>query len=434
MRLSTNMLYELGIRGVQGQQSQQIELQQKITLGRRILKPSDDPIASSSILGVRQAIAVNAQFSANAQNAKATLSLEESALGDVTRVLQDMKTLIVQAGNPLLGPQDRALIAVEVKVLYEELMGIANRKDGTDQFLFSGYQGSTQPFAETAPGVVAFSGDDGQRLAQIGPQRRIAVSDSGSEVFLRNREGNGVFVTKPPLTNSGSGVAGEGTIRNPAAWGGGVANNRDYTVNFHVSAAVPPVTTYDIVDNVTGLSKLTGIAPAPGPYARIYSSGSTIDMQRLPTDPIVAPWDAGVQVSIAGTPATGDTFAVESAQTKDVFATVYDLYSILSTATSTTPATRALYDGRLNATSSSLDRAMERVSAARASTGVRLHELDTAVGTAESLDLTYSEDLTRLQDLDYAAAFSELTQRQFNLEAAQKSYIAITRLKLFDFL
>jgi flagellar hook-associated protein 3 FlgL len=428
------MLYELGIRGVQGQQSQQIELQQKISAGRRILKPSDDPIASASILGVKQAAAVNAQFSANAQNAQATLSLEESALGDITRVLQDMKTLIVQAGNPLLGSQDRALIAVEVKVLYDELIGLANRKDGTDQFLFSGYQGSTRPFAETAPGVVDFSGDDGQRLAQIGPQRRIAVSDSGSEVFQRNREGNGTFVTKPALTNSGNGVAGEGTIRNPATWGGGVANNRDYTVNFHVTAAAPPVTTYDIVDNVTGLSKLTGIAPAPGPYARIYNSGSTIDMQRLPTDPIVAPWDAGVQVSITGAPAAADTFTVQSAQTKDVFSTVYDLYETLSTATSTTPATRALYDSSLNVTSSSLDRAMERISATRASTGVRLHELETAVGTSESLGLSYTADLSRLQDLDYASAFSELVQRQFNLEAAQKSYLAITQLKLFDFL
>ncbi|MES2563842.1 MAG: flagellar hook-associated protein FlgL [Pseudomonadota bacterium] len=434
MRLSTNMLYELGIRGVQGQQVQQMDLQQKISAGRRVLKPSDDPIASSAILGVTQAAAVNNQYALNAQNAQATLSLEESALGDATRVLQDMKKLIIQAGNPVLSSQDRGLIAIEVKVLYEELMGIANRKDGTDQFIFSGYQGSTQPFAETAPGVVAYSGDDGQRLAQIGSQRRVAMSDSGSEVFKRIREGNGVFVTQPTLTNTGSATVGEGTILNPAAWSGGVANNRDYTVNFDVSAAVPPVTTYDIVDNVTGLSKLTGLAPAPGPHTRTYTNGGVIDMRRLPGDPIVAAWDSGVQVNISGAPATGDAFVVKSAQTKDVFSTAYDLYTTLNTATPSTPATRALYDSNLNAISSSLDRAMERISTTRASTGVRLHELDTAVSTATDLGLSYTADLSRLQDLDYAAALSELTQRQFNLEAAQKSYVAITQLKLFDFL
>ena len=434
MRLSTNMLYELGIRGVQGQQTQQMELQQRISAGRRVLKPSDDPIASSAIMGVSQAAAVNNQFSLNAQNAQATLSLEESALGDASRVLQDMKTLIIQAGNPVLSNQDRGLIAIEVKVLYDELMGIANRKDATDQFLFSGYQGSTQPFAETAPGVVAYAGDEGQRLAQIGPQRRVAMSDSGSEIFKRIREGNGTFVTQPAGTNAGSAVAGEGVILNPATWSGGVANNRDYTVRFDVSAASPPVTTYDIVDNVTGLSKLTGLAPAPGPYPRVYNSGSTIDMKRLPGDPIAAPWDAGVQVSITGVPAAGDTFAVKSAQTKDVFATAYDLYTMLNISTPTTPATRAIYDSKLNAVSSSLDRAMERISTTRASTGVRLHEMDTAVSTATDLGLSYTADLSRLQDLDYAAALSELTQRQFNLEAAQKSYVAITQLKLFDFL
>jgi flagellar hook-associated protein 3 FlgL len=260
------------------------------------------------------------------------------------------------------------------------------------------------------------------------------MSDSGSEVFMRIREGNGVFVTRPTVTNAGSAVVGEGTTLNPAAWSGGVANNRDYTVSFHVSAASPPVTTYDIVDNITGLSKLTGLAPAPGPHTRTYTNGSAIDMRRLPGDPIVAAWDAGVQVNISGAPATGDSFTARSAQNKDVFSTAYDLYTTLNISTTATPASRALYDSNLNAVSSGLDRAMERLSITRASTGVRLNELDSAVSTATDLGLSYAADLSRLRDLDYAAALSELTQRQFNLEAAQKSFIATTQLKLFDFL
>lgn len=433
MRLSTSMLYELGMRGVQRPQAEQLELQQKISANRRILKPSDDPIASATIISLNQAVSVNTQYAANAQNAQATLSLEADALGDVTRVLQDMKALVVKAGNPVLQDRDRASIGTEVRVLYDELIGIANRTDGTDQYLFSGYQGSTQPFAETGPGVVAFSGDDGQRLAQIGPQRRVAVGDSGAEVFQRAREGNGTFVTTPASTNAGTGVAGEGTIRSLAAWESS-ATSQAYTVNFHVDSATPPVTTYDIVDTATGTSMLTGVAAAAGPHVRTFNSGNTIDLQRQTGDPSAAAFDAGIQLSVTGSPATGDTFAVRRAQTKDIFSTAHDLITSLSTALPSGPAARALYDNALTATSSSLDRAMDHVLTTRASAGVRLRELDTARDTASDLGLRYAEDLARLQDLDYAAALSELAQKQFSLEAAQKSYVAVTQLKLFDFI
>lgn len=433
MRLSTSMLYELGMRGVQRPQAEQLELQQKISANRRILKPSDDPIASATIISLNQAVSVNTQYAANAQNAQATLALEADALGDVTRVLQDMKALVVKAGNPVLQNQDRASIGTEVRVLYAELIGIANRTDGTDQYLFSGYQGSTRPFAETAPGVVAFSGDEGQRLAQIGPQRRVAVGDSGAEVFQRAREGNGTFVTSPAATNTGTGVSGEGTIRNVQAWDN-PGNSRAYTVRFYVDSALPPVTTYDVVDTATGTSMLTGTAATAGPYARTFNSGNTIDMQRQATDPVATAFDAGIQLSITGAPATGDTFVVRRAANKDVFSTAHDLITSLSTALPTGPAARALYDSALSATSSSLGRAMDHVLTTRASAGVRLRELDTARDTASDLGLRYAEDLSRLQDLDYASALSELAQKQFSLEAAQKSYVAVTQLKLFDFI
>ena len=102
MRLSTGMFYELGIRGLQQQLADQLELQQKITAGRRVLKPSDDPLAAAAVMGVDQAKGLNTQYSTNAPQANAALRLEEQALADATRVLQDVKSLALTAGNPVL--------------------------------------------------------------------------------------------------------------------------------------------------------------------------------------------------------------------------------------------------------------------------------------------------------------------------------------------
>jgi len=48
--------------------------------------------------------------------------------------------------------------------------------------------------------------------------------------------------------------------------------------------------------------------------------------------------------------------------------------------------------------------------------------------------LQYSQTLSRLQDLDYAKAASELTQQNVNLEAAQKSFAKVAGLSLFNYL
>ncbi|MGZ8210359.1 MAG: flagellar hook-associated protein FlgL [Burkholderiales bacterium] len=431
MRISTSMLFERGITGIQRHQSELADLQQKVSAGRRVLKPSDDPIAAAAAMTVRQAQGVNAQFAANAANAQTALGLEEEALSQATRALQDVKTLAVSAGNPALQNADRASLATALQGLYSELLGIANRTDGSGHFLFSGYQASTQPFAESAPGVVAYAGDEGARLMQVGAQRRIAVGDNGAEIFQRIREGNGTFVAAAAVTNAGTAVADTGTVTNGQAWAN-PANSGDYVVRFHVAPGAG--TTYDIVDNATGLSMLTGVAAAGGPHARAYQPGSSIVLQRQAGDPSAAPFDAGVQIGVAGAPADGDTISIRQSGNKDVFATLNDLISTLRTSQTQDPASRAGYQNRLNQAMTNVDRGLDQILTARASVGSRLQEIEALQTSTDDLAIQYEAELSRLQDLDYAQALTELTKRQFNLEAAQKSFMAVSALKLFDLL
>jgi len=61
-------------------------------------------------------------------------------------------------------------------------------------------------------------------------------------------------------------------------------------------------------------------------------------------------------------------------------------------------------------------------------------EIQSMQDTSQDLALRYEEDRGRLIDLDYAQALSDVTRKQVTLEAAQKSYLAVTRLNLFDLL
>ena len=185
MRISSNTIYDAGVSAMQQQNTKLLQAQQQISTGRRILTPADDPIGAAQALQVTQAQALNAQYSTNAGSASDSLALEESVLGNITSLLQDVRDISVTAGNGALSPSDRAILATDLSGRYQQLLGLANTVDGNGQYLFSGYQGGVRPFTEAAPGTVAYNGDQGQRLIQISASEQLAVSDAGSDVFQR---------------------------------------------------------------------------------------------------------------------------------------------------------------------------------------------------------------------------------------------------------
>lgn len=402
MRISTNTIYEQGITTIQRQQESLLKTQQQIATGRRILTPADDPVAAARVLEVAQAASANAQYAVNRNSAKSGLGLEESALQSLTNLIHDVRTATIGAGNPVLSNNNRAAIAAELRSRLEQLTGIANSTDGTGQYLFSGYQGNTKPFALTATGA-QYAGDQGQRLVQVGAARQIGISDSGSDIFERIKTGNGVFVLAADAANVGSGVSSAGAVVNPAALTG-----HNYQINFAVSGST---TTYDVVDTTTSTTLSTGNA---------YTSGSAITVD-------------GMQFDIQGSPADGDQFTITPSGNQSLFKTLTDLIgAIASPINGATDSTR-LTNG-LNAALLNLDHGLDNVLRVRATIGARLQEIDALDSLGADISLQYEQTLSQLQDVDYTKAISDLTRQQTYFEAAQQSFVKVSKLSLFDYI
>ena len=143
MRVSTQTVFDQGVFNIQRNQTTLIRGQEQISTGRRILAPSDDPVASARALEVTQAKSTNEMMIRNADSARSAIDLQDEAMGRYTRLLQDAKTLTVTAGNGALSPRELKDIAAELRGRYEELLGIANTTDANGLHLFSGYQGET---------------------------------------------------------------------------------------------------------------------------------------------------------------------------------------------------------------------------------------------------------------------------------------------------
>lgn len=185
MRISTNTMYEVGSTRISELQSSLSKMQQQISSGRRIMTPEDDPVGAARALMVTQAQSVNEQFGINRSNAQSALNAEEGALQSITTLLQDAQANVVYAGNGSLTDTDRGYLAIELRGRYEELLGLANTKDGTGNALFAGYQTSSEAFVKdgASAGGIKYTGDQGQRMLQVDTSRQMALSDTGEAVF-----------------------------------------------------------------------------------------------------------------------------------------------------------------------------------------------------------------------------------------------------------
>jgi flagellar hook-associated protein 3 FlgL len=140
-----------------------------------------------------------------------------------------------------------------------------------------------------------------------------------------------------------------------------------------------------------------------------------------------------VQVSVSGTPATGDTYSIGSAGKEDIFTTLDRLTSNLSSAIES-PVARAGLTSSLAKALVQLDQGLSNVQNLRAETGTRLSALESAAAVRQQLDDELTGSVGKLQDLDYAEATGRMNQQMLGLQAAQAAYGRIAQLSLFSYL
>jgi flagellar hook-associated protein 3 FlgL len=398
MRISTAGFNQQTIDLINDRTADLAITQAQLSSAKRVNSPADDPVAAVHILQLNQAIAQTTQFGRNADAANARLSTEDSTLSNVTGLLQHIRDLAVQANSGANDPTSRAAVATDLNQSIAQLLDLANTRDANGEYLFSGTTTQTQPFARSASGSVTYSGDQGTRLIQVSQNQKIGDSNNGFSVFQNIPAGNGTFTTTTPSTNSGTLQIGNTSITTPSAWVPG-----SYTIKF----SAPD--TYTITD-------ASNNTVATGSYA----PGGTITFN-------------GASISLQGTPAAGDTVAVATSGTQDVFTTL-DKFAAALQGQVNAPAQNAQYGTTLGNILTQLDQALGHIDDVRATVGTRVNAVTTAKSTGQSHQVDLQTSLSSLQDLDYASAIGKLTLQQTGLQAAEAAYSKISQLSLFDYI
>jgi flagellar hook-associated protein 3 FlgL len=387
--------------------------QNQIATNLSFTTPSQNPVAAGAVNNYTQALSQSQQYDTNANSAQGRLSIEDNTLSQVQSALQSLRDLALQANSGTQSAQNLSAIATQATQIQSTLVSLANTQDGNGEYIFGGFNTQTQPFALSATGA-AYSGDQGQRQVQIAAGQTIPDSDNGATVFNNIRTGNGTFTATAGAGNTGGGVLGATTVVNPAAYDG-----KPFSIQFAVTTAPltgVATTTYNILDS-TGTVVTPG-APVPG---AAYTSGQAISYD-------------GLQVTLTGQPATGDTFSMAPSTNQSLFTTVQNLVTALQGGTAGSTASQAKLNNLVNGAINNIDQALDHTSTVRADIGGRLNSITTQLSVSGAQQIQLKTSISTLQSLDYASALTSLTEQSTTMNAAMQAFTLTQGLSLFKFL
>lgn len=524
MRVSSTLYFQTGLNSINAQQADLLHLYKQIGTGKRILTPSDDPLAAAKTINLAQSQSLNNRYTENRSIASNSLSTAESTLNDVTVLMQNMKTRLVEASNGTLSDADRSTLATVLQGARDSLLGMANAKDGSGQYVFSGSRGDTPPFQEKN-GVVQYMGDQVQRLVQADQTRQVAASDVGLDIFARATPGSSAYITRMEPVNGqlpqGSGALGgpqvldsghpdfgsqfqiefgapnaDGlipytvTVNNPdgspsATYGNApdvrlydpsqpslnlATKNGDAAIKVSFSGTpeagdtfmVEPATSPEYVSSTTleagstlkvNSAQITNYAIAKSGYSYelTFTADNAFDLvvKDATGNPVGSPQSFdfvpgrentidlgnGMQVRLAGTPKADDVVQVvpnETPTNLNIFDALDSVISALKGDASLDPTQQAQFRSAIATAMQTTDIIYDNVLTVRSSLGTRLNELEALDGNAAQRSLGYAAEMTRLEDLDWYTATTQLQLRSTALEAASLAFRRIQSLSLFN--
>jgi flagellar hook-associated protein 3 FlgL len=164
---------------IQDVSSRLAKTHEKLSSGKELTKPSDDPYATGRALQYRAELAQNQQHQKAVDEANAWQNVTDTALSSINDVVLRVRDLAVQAANGSTPDSDRAVIGQEVAQLIDSAKSAANAQYA-GRYVLSGTSTLTPPYSTADD---AYHGDAGGISREIGPGVQLSVNVTGDKVM-----------------------------------------------------------------------------------------------------------------------------------------------------------------------------------------------------------------------------------------------------------
>jgi flagellar hook-associated protein 3 FlgL len=180
LRITNQMISRSVLSDLNDVSNRMSQTQQRLSSGKQITRPSDDPYGTSRALTLRSDVAGTQQYQRNVGEAVAWQNITDAALSKINDAVQRARELTVQAATDSAGQAARSSAAQEIDQLIETVKGEANASYG-GRYVFSGTKTDTKPYA--VGGSDAYAGDTGSVAREIGPGVSVQVNVLGNSLL-----------------------------------------------------------------------------------------------------------------------------------------------------------------------------------------------------------------------------------------------------------
>ena len=404
MRVATANSYDNTIAQLNKRQADLSQLQDRISSGKRVQRASDDPVAAVLSEAAQNRLTRVQSDQRALATSRTSLTQAESALGHAGGIVQDVRDLLVSAGNGSFGPKDYKDLALQIEGLREQMISVSNQKDSSGRTLFGGLGGTATPFVETYTASGSGVRFDGLRGQEATGDNSLPQSFDGNAIWMRLPQGNGSFTLAPAAGNTGSVRTDMGQVTDPSA-----VTGQGYSISFADNAGT---LAYSVVNTTTG-------TPVAGHTSVPYISGKAIEFDGLSFQAtgLAKPGDA---IELA--PATAPT---------DIFKVMQNAIDALRSATTSNSPQLTQAVGRAM---TELDAGHDRILQARSLAGAWLNRADATDDVLSDRALAHKSEQSNLEDLDMVQGISDFQSQQTGLQAALQSYAQVQRLSLFQYI
>lgn len=189
VRVTQNMLNSNMLRNLHKSMRSMDGLQDQLSSGKKISKPSEDPVVAARGMFYRSSLMENDQYKRNVDEAQSWLDMTDSTMDEVGNVLKRIKELLVYSGDGAVSPEDLKTMGAEIKELKNHLGTLANQQIN-GKYIFAGTDTNKPPYDATAIGGKGDFVSTNSSLINLEVSQNIFVTSNINAQNIFNYPGN----------------------------------------------------------------------------------------------------------------------------------------------------------------------------------------------------------------------------------------------------
>lgn len=206
-RITSGFLSDQSINLLNNNLSVLSRLQEKISSGRNINRPSDDPVGLTRILDLSNTLRTDDRYNRNIEDAIAEVNTTDKALGSMVDLIHRAQELATQGANFSNNQSGRDAIALEIDQIINQLVQLGNT-DINGKYIFAGMRTGAPPFSRAVGSDdIVYAGtppaEDWQRTVEISRGIELPININGETML--GQVGVTAAAPLPPTFNAGSG-------------------------------------------------------------------------------------------------------------------------------------------------------------------------------------------------------------------------------------